>query len=371
MRVALQASDLDHERIDGTRVYLRELLRRFGSLSPETDFLLYHRSRFNPALAPPTFPNYVERLLSFPLAWMQTRFAWAMYRERPDKLFLPIQAAPLFLPQGLEVTATIHDLAFKKYPKTFPREDLFKLNFLLNRVVSRADKLIAVSEATKRDLLDFFPHLPPERIHVIHHGFDGAFFGTKLSPEDLKRELGEHRLEAGNYILYVGALQPRKNLIRLIRAFEGVKREFPGLKCVLAGEDAWLSGGIREAREKSPSREDILLTGRVSFETLRALYQGARAFVFPSLYEGFGLPILEAFASGTPTLVARNSSLAEVAGEGALFCEAEDERDIEEKLGLLLRDETLRASLRERASRELGRFSWEKTAEETLRCILG
>ena len=172
MRVAVQASDLDHERIDGTRVYLRELLKRFGSLSPETSFDLYHRGIFNPALAPPRRENYQEHSLPFHFAWMQTRFALELFWKRPEKLFLPIQAAPVFLPRSIEVTATIHDLAFKRFPETFPKQDLWKLNFMLETAVKRAHKLIAVSESTKRDLLQFFPHLPECRIAVIHHGFD-------------------------------------------------------------------------------------------------------------------------------------------------------------------------------------------------------
>ncbi|MEI8096636.1 MAG: hypothetical protein WCG73_00865, partial [Candidatus Moraniibacteriota bacterium] len=132
MKIAIQTSDLDHARIDGTRVYLKELLKRFGILDTETKFHLYHRSIFNPKLTPPNFSNYVVKALSFPFAWMQTIFAWELFRTQPEKLFLPIQAAPIFIPKGTEVTATIHDLAFKRYPETFPKKKLFKLNFLLD-----------------------------------------------------------------------------------------------------------------------------------------------------------------------------------------------------------------------------------------------
>lgn len=370
MRVAVQASDLDHIRIDGTRVYLKELLKRFGVLSPQTNFVLYHKNHFNPNLAPPALSNYSEKSLPFRFAWMQTRFAWEMFCARPEKLFLPIQAAPVFLPRSIEVTATIHDLAFRRYPETFPRADLFKLNFMLERAVRRADKLIAVSDSTKRDLLEFFPELPESRITVIHHGFDAQFFETRLSVEALSQQLGTFRLLPNEYCLYVGALQPRKNLVRLIAAFERVKKQHPAMKLVLAGEAAWLASNILAAYEKSPYREDILLTGRVSFEDMRALYQGARLFVFPSLYEGFGLPILEAFASGIPVLTADNSSLIEVAGKAALYCSATSVDDIAEKLEQLWRDEALRNDLIVLGQEQLRHFSWEKCAQETLSLIL-
>ncbi len=370
MRVAIQASDLDHERIDGTRVYLRELLRRFSALATETSFDVYHKGIFNPELAPPTRENYREIRIPFRWAWMQTRFALDLFWKRPEKLFLPIQAAPLFLPKAIEVTATIHDLAFKRFPETFPKKDLWKLNFMLETAVRRADKLIAVSASTKRDLLEFFPHFSESRIQVVHHGFDAEFFGTRISDEEVAGRLKRYNLKATSYVLYVGALQPRKNLIRLIQAFEILKRSAPEAKLVLCGEPAWLSRGIIEAWEQSPVRDDIVLTGRVSFEDLRILYQGASVFAFPSLYEGFGLPILEALASQVPVLTADNSSLVEVAGDGALFCRAEDANDIAEKLGRLWHDETLRRDLIQKGNERLKHFSWDKCARETLEYIL-
>jgi glycosyltransferase involved in cell wall biosynthesis len=370
MRLAIQASDLDHVRIDGTRVYVRELLKRFGSLSPETEFFLYHRGTFNSALAPPKLPNYTERALPFPYAWMQTRFAWEMFQTGPDRLFLPIQAAPIVLPRGLPVTATIHDLAFRRFPETFPTNHLRKLNFMLDTVVRQADRFIAVSESTKRDLLEFFPALDEKKIHVVHHGFDADFFGTKLSSQEISETLENYKLQATSYCLYVGALQPRKNLVRLIKAFGRAKERIPEMRLVLVGEPAWLSDSILKAYETSPYRNDIILTGRVSFADLRVLYQGARLFVFPSLYEGFGLPILEAFAADVPVLTADNSSLREVAGTGALYVNAGDENDIAEKMMTLWSDEKLCQSLRGQAELELGRFSWDKTARETLDIIL-
>lgn len=369
MRVAIQASDLDHARIDGTRVYLREILKRFGDLSPKTEFTLYHKGIFNPVLAPPKLPNYHEQSVSFPRAWMQTRFAWELFRETPDKLFLPIQAAPLVMPSSVDVTTTIHDLAFRRYPETFPLSHRLKLNFMLETAVQRAHKLIAVSESTKRDLLEFFPVVPEERITVIHHGFDGEFFGERVSEVIVADTLQKYLLKSRNYILYVGALQPRKNLIRLIEAFQILKRSVPEVKLVLAGEPAWLSQGILEAWKRSSVRDDIVLPGRVSFEDLRILYQGARFFVFPSLYEGFGLPLLEAFAAGIPVLTAGNSSLIEVAGDGALFCQAEDAADMVEKMQRLWGDEMLRMELVQKGNERLKNFSWDTCAKQTLDVI--
>lgn len=370
MNIAIQASDLDHARIDGTRVYVRELLRRFGTLDSQTEFLLYHRGEFNKALIPPHFSNYQERKLPFPWVWMQTRFAWEIFRANPEKLFLPIQAAPLFVPRSLDITATIHDLAFKKYPETFPAHHRFKLNLLLDAVVKRADKLIAVSHSTKKDLLEYYPTLDEKKVRVIHHGFDVEFFGLHLPTETIELLLGRYGLLRGQYALYVGALQPRKNLVRLIQAFERVKKTIPELRLVLAGETAWLANSILKERENCPYKNDIILTGRVSFEDLRALYQGARLFVFPSLYEGFGLPLLEAFASGIPVLTAQNSSLPEVGGDGALYFDAFDVSHIATQLMRLWQDQELRKTLIAKGAQRLTVFSWERCSRETLETIL-
>lgn len=370
MKIAIQVSDLDQSRIDGTRVYVRELLNRLGGLELESQFELYHQTDFHPDLQPKIFPNYQEKKIPFPWAWMQTRFAWAMFRKTPDRLFLPIQAAPFLLPRNLEVIATIHDLAWKKFPETFSWRDRCKLSFHLWHVVRRANKLIAVSESTKQDLLATFSSLDESKIRVIHHGFDQKFYGERLSESLLQETLISHKLEAGTYMLYVGALQPRKNLVRLIQSYEMLKEKTPEAKLVLAGEVAWLAEDILKAREESCYKEDIILLGKVSFVDLRALYQGARVFVFPSLYEGFGIPLLEAFASGTPVLTANNSSLPEVAGEGAWYCDGENTEDMTSKLRELWGNQEAREALRAKAIKELERFSWEQCAKGTLDFIV-
>lgn len=370
MRIAVQASDLDHDRIDGTRVYLMNMLERFGNIAPETEFYLYHKNTFNPVLAPPNLPNYRIEKRAFPFAWMQTRFAWELFMKRPEKLFLPIQAAPALLPASVEVTATIHDLAFKRFPETFPPALLFKLNFMLSIALKQADKIIAVSQSTKDDLLEFFPELTDRDIRVIHHGFDGEFFGVPVAAAETESVLTRHELTRHAYFLYVGALQPRKNLERLIRAFDRAKHGVPEMKLVLAGEPAWYSEKILAAREGSARKKDIILTGRATFEELRVLYQNARFFVFPSLYEGFGLPLLEAFAAGTPVLTAANSSLMEVAGKAALYCNAQGVEDMSGKLERLWDDAELRQMLIERGKQQLQKFSWDICARETLKYIL-
>lgn len=374
MNIAIQAADLDAERIDGTRVYLLRLLERFGMIFPDNEWYLYHRRDFNPDLAPPDFSNYTVHTVPFPFFWTQTRFAFELFRLCPDRVFLPVQALPLFLPRRTESIVTIHDLAFKIFPEHFPSRDLRRLNWFTDFAVRKSTRLIAVSESTKRDILKFYPETNEEKIRVIHHGFDtsaesnaGDVFAVKTEPEKV---LEKFSLISREYVLYVGALQPRKNLGRLMEAFEILARKHPSVRLVLAGEAAWMSEEIFRARDRSPFRDRIVLMGRISFADREVLYKHARIFAFPSLYEGFGLPILEAFAAGVPVLCANNSSLPEVAGDAAFFFDAEKVDELAEALLNLWENEEKRIKLIGLGGNRLKSFSWDRCASETAEWII-
>jgi len=365
MNIAIQASDLDHPRIDGTRVYILNLLKNFGKLDPTSDFLIYHKNNFNPELAPPEFSNYKIIQKPFPFFWTQTRFAIELWKDQPDVLWMPMQALPITRRKGLKTVVTIHDLAFKIFPNHFPKNDLRKLNWLTDYAVRNSDKIIAVSQSTKKDILKFYPEIKAEKIRVIYHGFDAELFQKDYSKEEVQEVLMKYQLKAKDYILYIGALQPRKNLEILIKAFEAVKKTgFPDLKLVLAGEKAWMWEETEKLVSESPYNKDIVMTGKLPFNDLGRLLSGAGAFTLPSLYEGFGIPILEAFASKIPVVCAKNSSLPEVGGEAALYFQ--NQTELEENLTKILTDEKLRQSLIERGNEQIKKFSWEKCSQETL-----
>ncbi|NCA93666.1 MAG: glycosyltransferase family 1 protein [Sphingobacteriia bacterium] len=366
MKIAIQAADLDNERIDGTRVYLLNVLKYLGKISSKDEFFIYHRNDFNPALEPADFFNYkIKKLGNFKL-WTQTKFAFNIWRDQVDILWMPMHNLPFFRSKTLKATVTIHDLAFKKFPQTFPKRDLLKLNFLTDLAVNFSDKIIAVSESTRGDILKFYPKIKPEKIRVIYHGFDAELFQKKYPKEMEKTVLERYTLDSKKYFLYVGAIQPRKNLPVLIRAFEIFKEERGGdCKLVLAGGRAWCWEETLDLVEKSSWKKEIVLTEKISFEDLAILYRNARLFVFPSLYEGFGIPVLEAFASGVPAVVARNSSLTEVGGEAAEYFQSDQPSDLKEKLIGLITNEERQKELVAKGKEQLGKFSWEKCARET------
>jgi len=371
MKLAIQAADLDHERIDGTRVYILNLLRHFGALDPLLEFFLYHRGDFNPELKPPEFTNYRIKKIAAPFMWTQTRFAREVWKDRPDVLWMPMAAIPLVRRKQLKTVVTIHDLAFKYFPEYFTAKDFRKLNFMADLAIRKSDGIIAISEATKKDILKFYPAVKAEKIKVIYHGFTGQVFsGERDFAEEnaLKKSLGIN----GEYILYSGAIQPRKNLEALIRAFEiykiGSKSE---IKLVLAGEKAWLWQGIEKMAKDSRFCQDIVMPGKLKFGAIGHLFRGARVFVQPAFYEGFGITVLEAMAAKIPVILANNSSLPEVGGEAALYFAAADPSELAGKIKRLLTDEKLRAEMVAKGLEQVKKFSWDKCAQETLKYLKG
>ncbi|HOW60401.1 MAG TPA: glycosyltransferase family 1 protein [Candidatus Moranbacteria bacterium] len=370
MKIAIHAADLDHNRIDGTRVYLFNMLKNFGNLDKTDKFFIYHRDFFNHHLTPPDFNNYSIRKIPFPFLWTQTRFAFEVFIDRPDILWMPVHNIPLLRNKNTKVIVTIHDLAFKIFPKYFTNKDLFKLNKLSNMAIKNADHIIAVSHSTKNDILKFYPEIKNDKISVVYHGFDSELFQKDISQENSEIILKKYCLKAKSYLLYVGAIQPRKNLGVLIEAFEKIKEGNIDLKLVIAGSPAWKSDNIIKRINNSRFKKDIIITGNLEFEKLSAIYRNAKLFIFPSLYEGFGIPILESMASGVPVICAKNSSLTEVGGDAVLYFQTENSKDLADCIDKVMQEKSLEDKLIQKGTEHVKSFSWGKCAKETLDILI-
>jgi glycosyltransferase involved in cell wall biosynthesis len=373
MNIAIHASDLDHDRLDGTRVYLFNMLKNFGKLDQKNSFLIYHQDEFNPQLVPPPFSNYMVKKIPFPLMWTQTRFAFEIFRDAPDVLWMPVHNIPICRKKNLKVVVTIHDLAFKIFPDYFTKKDLTKLNKLSDLAISAADHIIAVSYSTKNDILKFYPQINTDKITVVYHGFDPELFQREISQNESEKVLSKFKIPASpagrqnsKFILYVGAIQPRKNLEVLIDAFEKIKEKNPELKLVFAGAPAWKYQETLDKIATSKFSDDIIVTGNLDFEKISILYQNAKMFVFPSLYEGFGIPVLEAMAAKTPVILASNSSLMEAGGEAALYFETENSANLANCMQKIIEDCEFEKKLIQQGLDHVKSFSWEKCARETL-----
>ncbi|PKO22871.1 MAG: glycosyltransferase family 1 protein [Chloroflexi bacterium HGW-Chloroflexi-1] len=269
----------------------------------------------------------------------------------------------LLLPlQGIPTVLTVHDLIFRRLPEHHKPLNRWYLNLTLPLFCRRATHVIAVSEQTRRDLISTY-HLPPEKITVIQEAADPRF--RPQPPETVAMVQARYSLP-DRYVLFVSTIEPRKNLIRLLAAFERVHAAGLTDALVIVGKRGWLYDDFFAALERSPARQAVIFPGYVPDADLPAVYGGSQVCAFPSLFEGFGLPVLEAMACGAPVVCSNTSSLPEVAGDAALLVDPLDIDAIADTLYRLLADPDLRADLARRGLVQAARFSWPRAATETL-----
>ncbi len=307
----------------------------------------------------PTFlaPRWLARL------WHRARFPLPVevFTGRID-LF---HATDFVLPPTLPTTRkllTVHDLSFARVPETASPPLKAYLDAVVPRSVSHADHILADSEATKRDLVDLY-RTPAKKVTVLYSGVDKRYrqINDTAVLESMRAKYG---LSGVKYVLSVGTVQPRKNYARVIEALALLRASGQDLHYAIAGGKGWLDDEIHQAIERTGMNSFVHLLGFVADEDLPALYNGARLLVLPSLYEGFGFPVLEAMACGTPVITSEISSLPEVAGEAALLVDPYDVDAIAKAMVALDNDKALRARLAEAGFEQAARFSWERSAAQ-------
>jgi glycosyltransferase involved in cell wall biosynthesis len=292
-------------------------------------------------------------------AWEQGVLPALAARRRLDLLHGPVNVVPLAAPCPLVVT--VHDLAYLRLPEVVPERRRRYFTGLTRLSVRRAQRVLAVSESTKRDLVELLD-VDEDRVAVTPLAADERF--RPLSSEGLSQFRAAAALDRP-YVLYLGTIEPRKNLPTLLRAFESIAADVPHL-LVIVGPDGWLTESFYETLRRMRHSERVRRVGFVPAGDLAAWYGAADLFVFPSRYEGFGLPVLEAMACGTPVVTSNVSSLPEVAGDAALCVDPADEAALAEAIRRVLSDATLAADLRTRGLARAGSFSWSRTATQTV-----
>jgi len=256
----------------------------------------------------------------------------------------------------------VHDLIFRHLPQHHKPLNRWYLNLTLPLYCRRATHIIAVSAQTRRDLSAAY-RLPAEKITVIHEAADPCF--CPQPPETVAAARARYRLPE-RYLLFVGTIEPRKNLGRLLQAFERLHEARLTDALVIVGQRGWLYDDFFAALENSPARQAVIFPGFVPDADLPAVYAGAQALAFPSLFEGFGLPVLEAMACGTPVVCSNTSSLPEVVGEAALLVDPTDVDALADALTRVLRDDALRRELWQKGWAQVQHFTWQETARRTL-----
>ncbi len=389
MKIAFDASDLCTGRADGTTRYTAELAKRLPKMAADHEWVLH-----GPCACPITTDSAQWHPSPFFTGWTQLRFPFALFRDKPELLFMPIQQLPIFRPRTMKTVAVIHDLAFHEYPDQFRYKDWLLLHTFSAQVAREADAIIAVSQATKDDIKKYYGRT--ENVHVVHHGIDHnrfRLFSDSEKKEGLEKLQEKYPEIKTPYILFVGQIQPRKNIIRLVEAFEQLtasavipdligdpssksrtnvdsrlRGNDNGLQLVIAGGHGWNNKDIYDRVKASPIRKDIILTGAVPDELLPTLYANAEVFVLPSLQEGFGIPLIEAAACGVPLVTSNRSSMKEIAKGSGILINPEDTNSLASGIQEAIRN---KSELSDKSIALAQKFSWDITAQKTLQILKG
>jgi glycosyltransferase involved in cell wall biosynthesis len=365
VRIGIDARKL-HDFGIGT--YIRNLLRQLARLDHDTEFVLLARTPDCEALGTlaENFRAVPEDAENYSIG-EQYRIPLALKRERVTLFHAPHYVLPPLVP--CRSVVTIHDCIHLMFPQYLPgRLALTYARASISLASRRAARVLTVSESSKRDILRFV-NVPPEKIDVIYNAYDERF-GVEPREEDVERVRERYQLHDA-FVLYAGNVKPHKNLERLIEAFNIVRsRGLSHLKLVLIGDDISKYAALRRAVHFYQLHKYVRFLGYLPEETLAVMYRLAAVFVFPSLYEGFGLPPLEAMASGTPVVTSNVSSLPEVAGDAAVLVDPYSPLAIADGIERVLCDEALRRDLRMKGLARARQFSWE-TSVRRVREIYG
>jgi glycosyltransferase involved in cell wall biosynthesis len=363
MKIAINTRFLLPRQLEGIGRYTYEVCKRMVEQHPEHEYLFLFDRPYNEQyiFSDRVKASVVSPPARHPLLWYLW-FEWTLPRvlqqEQPDVFFSP--DGYVSLRTSVPTVLTIHDLAFEQDDSGVPKLALAYYRHFTPKFCRKADHILSVSEYTKQDVVQRYG-IPADKIDVCGNGCRAGFEPL----DDRQRQQAREEYNNGKpYLLYIGAIHPRKNVHRLIQAFDQFKTNHPSaVSLLIAGRFAWNAGLIKSAYEQATYREDIHFLGFVPDEAINRLLGGALAFVYPSLFEGFGLPILEAMQAEVPVITSRSSSMPEVAGDAALLVDPYSIKDLAAGIQQLWASPESRQALIEAGKIQRALFSWERTAE--------
>lgn len=369
MRIAVNTRFLLPHKMEGFGWYTYEIVKRLVENHPEHTFILFFDRKYDPKFV---FGDNVIPVVLNPQArhpilfkiWFNISVKRALKKYKADLFFSP--DGYLSIPTDIPQIPVIHDLNFEHNPEDLKpsHRNYYRKYFPI--FAKKAQHIITVSEYSKQDICTTYK-IPENKVTAIWNGASEQF---KALSEAEKRPIRDAFSEGQEYILFVGAIHPRKNVRRLIEAYQVYRKENPDAKekLVIVGTELWSKAGF-DIEINEELKKDILFTGHLPLEQLSKVMASAKIFAFVPYFEGFGIPLVEAMRCGTPILSGDKTSLPEVAGDAALYCDPFDVNDIAAKLQQLAQDENLRAQLSEAGSKRSSLFSWDKSADQVWEII--
>lgn len=342
----------------GSSLYCYQLLLNLEKIDKKNTYEIYLPQSPTSDM-PKVTENWKYKVIPTRKMWTLTSLSFELLKNRSslDVFFTPTHYLPLFAPKKSIVS--ILDVSYILFPNLFKKRDLIQLRKWTNFSAKKSMKILTISQSSKNDIIKEY-RVGPNKVEVIYPGINTDLASNKdLSMEDLEKSFGIKN----KFILFVGTLQPRKNIERLIEAFSKLETD---VNLVIVGRRGWQYEEILNAPQKYNVKDRVLFLQNVGDEQLPSLYKNAQFFILPSLYEGFGIPVLEAMNYGCPVIVSNVSSLPEVGGDAVLYVDPSSSEDIAKKMQKLLDDGNLRKDLIQKGKKQVEKFSWEKSARETL-----
>ncbi len=342
----------------GSSVYCFELLKNLAKIDVKNNYEIFLPQSPTNDL-PKATDTWKYRILPSRKMWTITSLSLNLLKDRSlDVFFTPTHYLPIFAPKKSVVS--ILDVSYLYFPELFKKKDLIQLKKWTSYSAKKSMKILTISESSKNDIIKEYG-VKEEKVEVIYPGINKVSSSKYrvLSMDKLGKKFGIN----GKYILFVGTLQPRKNITRLIEAYSKIETD---VSLIIVGRRGWKYEEILNAPEKYNVKDKVLFLENVTDEELPVLYKNAEFFILPSLYEGFGIPVLEAMNYGTPVITSNVSSLPEAGGDAALYVDPNSVSDISEKMKKLLEDDNLKKQLIEKGKKQVEKFSWEKSTRETL-----
>ncbi len=370
IKIGVDGNEANVEKKVGVSVYALNILKFFYKVArQETQFEIYLKNK--PLTDLPQENKYFKyKIIPGKFLWSQIYLPlYLFFHKNIDVYFSPAHYLPRFCP--VPQVVAIHDLAYLYFPEDFTKKDLWQLKNWTGFSIKKAKQIIAVSKTTKKDIIKNY-EVDEGKVAVIYNGYEKQAVKktSAVKHSDINQEQTAE-VKSMKYILFVGTIQPRKNLEVLVDAFDKFIRINKDFKLIIVGKKGWLYESIFKKIKTLNLENKIIFTGHISDQELIWYYKNAFCLALPSLYEGFGIPVLEAMSYDCPTIISMTSSLPEIGGDASLYFDPKNSDDLLEKLNTLYQNKQLRKGLILKGKQRIKNFSWEKCAKETLDVITG